>query len=686
MMSSLTNFALSIYVVHTLGAAQFGAFSLAYVTYGFALNASRGLSTDPLMVRFSGMSLPVWRRAVADCTGTAVAVGLATGALVLAAAGVLHGAAGAAFLALGLTLPGLLLQDSWRYSFIALGRGSQAFLNDTIWALTLLPALALLRATGHASVFWFVFAWGATAAIAAAAGPWQAGVMPRLSGNWRWLSRHRDLGPRYVAEGCSSSVSYQLRSYGIGLILGLSALGSVQASFTLFGPVTVLFFGMSLVAIPEAARVLRRSPRRLPLFCMLISAGLAAAGVAWGVMLLIAVPRGLGSWLLGPIWRSTYPLLLPQMLTVIGVGIGFGVGTGLHAHGASRRSLRQAVLVAALYVTGSLVGALAGGAAGSIWGGLAAPWIGAVVGWWQLHAVQRESGHLPAGRRFWPIHPSRRHDDIQAQAQAQAPAPAPAPAVTSWPDLVVLGGTARHDPTPKAVASYPAVLVPPVPAQSARREKIRVAGARVLLATGCLALLAPVSVTGWTLARDLTGTHRTAEAPARTNGTPMRVDATGRARANTYPRKRAYVLKPVSAMPFDPFGDGQANTQLARLAIDGNPGTAWHTESYASAAFGNLKPGTGLLLDMGKTVTITSVRVLLGRVPGADFRVRVGAVASLPDLPAVAHASDVGGQVSLHLARPAHGRYVLVWFTQLPPSPSGTFQASVFAISLKGWA
>ena len=65
--SSLSNFAVGIYVVHTLGAVQFGAFSLAYVTYGFALNASRGLSTDPLMVRFSGTDLPTWRRAAAKC-------------------------------------------------------------------------------------------------------------------------------------------------------------------------------------------------------------------------------------------------------------------------------------------------------------------------------------------------------------------------------------------------------------------------------------------------------------------------------------------------------------------------------------------------------------------------------------------------------------------------------------------
>ena len=187
MVSSLSNFAVSIFVVHVLGAVQFGAFSLAFVTYGFVLNASRGLATDPLMVRFSGTDLPTWRRAVADCTGTATLVGLVAGACALVPAALLSGAAGAAFLALGLTLPGLLLQDSWRYSFFALGRGSQAFINDTIWTLTLLPALAVLRVTGHADVFWFVFAWGITGTIAAAVGPWQARVIPRPAGAWRWV-------------------------------------------------------------------------------------------------------------------------------------------------------------------------------------------------------------------------------------------------------------------------------------------------------------------------------------------------------------------------------------------------------------------------------------------------------------------------------------------------------------------
>ena len=205
--SSLTNFAVSIYVARTLGAVQFGAFSLAYVTYSFVLNASRGVATEPLMVRFSGADLRTWRRAVAKCSGTATVTGLVAGMCVLAAAALLDGTAKFAFLALGLTLPGLMLQDSWRFAFFAIGRGSQAFLNDMVWAAVLLPALVLLRVTGHADVFWCIFAWGAAAAVAAAVGPLQAGSCPGLrahGGGCRGIAT----GVRDPAENTTNSGSY----------------------------------------------------------------------------------------------------------------------------------------------------------------------------------------------------------------------------------------------------------------------------------------------------------------------------------------------------------------------------------------------------------------------------------------------------------------------------------------------
>lgn len=415
--SSITNFAVNIYIARELGAIQYGAFGLAYVTYGFALNASRGLATDPLLVRFSGMNIPIWRRAVRSCTGTAAIVGLVLGACVLGAAALLSGTTRLAFIALGLTLPGLLLQDSWRYAFFALGRGSQAFLNDVFWAVAMVPALVFLRLTGHANVFWFVFAWGAAATAAAAIGPLQARVVPGLSHAVGWLWRQRDLGPRYLAEGTSNSGAVQLRTYGLGLILGLGALGYVLAASTLMGPLQILIYGMGLVALPEAARILRRSPRHMPLFCGLLSAGLVLLGFVWGVALLVALPRGLGAWLLPKLWRPAYPLVWPTTLYFMGWCASVGAGTWLHALAAARRSLRAAVVNSAALLVFSLAGAVAAGTRGSIYGAAVGTWIGALYVWWQVRGAVREYGNGPAGDG---IQPEKRRQGAEPEVSAQA--------------------------------------------------------------------------------------------------------------------------------------------------------------------------------------------------------------------------------------------------------------------------
>jgi O-antigen/teichoic acid export membrane protein len=389
--SSLTNSAISIYIARELGAANFGAFSLAYVTYAFVLNASRGLATDPLVVRFSATDTKVWRRAVACSSGTALGVGLAAGVGVLGAAMLLSGTARLAFLALGLCLPGLMLQDSWRYAFFAAGRGNLAFINDLIWALSMVPALYWLRKTGNGNVFWFVLTWGAAACLAAAIGPLQARVIPRLSAIRAWVTRHRDLGARYLAENTSNSAANQLRTYGVGLILSLAAVGYVQASNTLMGPFLVVLMGISLVTVPEAARMLRRSTRALRLYCMALAVVLAAAAMAWGLVLLFALPRGLGELLLKGLWKPTYPLVLPVTISIAGACVIAGASAGLRALGASRRSLRSQIVTSVLYLALGLAGAYVHGAVGTCEGVAAAVWLAAIVWWWQLRVALREA-------------------------------------------------------------------------------------------------------------------------------------------------------------------------------------------------------------------------------------------------------------------------------------------------------
>ena len=172
---------------------------------------------------------------------------------------------------------------------------------------------------------------------------------------------------------------------------------------------------------------------------------------------------------------------------------------------------------------------------------------------------------------------------------------------------------------------------------------------------------------------------RAASAPSAT-GSPQAAPASASTAAGARPRR----LTPVSATAFGSAGGPGDNSDLARLAIDGNPATAWHTDWYSTARFGNLYPGTGLLVDMGHRVTLTGAAIRLGRAHGASFQLRAGATPTLASLRPVARASGAGGMVRLRFTRPVRARYLLLWFTKLPPGPTGNFQASVYQLVLRG--
>jgi O-antigen/teichoic acid export membrane protein len=386
--SSLTNFTVGIYVARSLGATAFGIFSLAWVTYGVVLNVSRGLATDPLVVRFSGVSTASWRAAVSRSSGTALLLGLVAGAANLLAGAALGGRIGAAFVALGLVLPALLLQDSWRFAFFATGQGGKAFTNDIVWAATLFPAM-MVAARG-ANVFGFVLAWGLSGAVAAAYGCLQTRLLPKLTGVRAWCRQQRDLGSRYLVENVSSSGAVQLRMYGVGAIAGLADVGTIRGAELLLGPFIAVMMGLSMVAVPEAARVLRRSPQRLSAFCLLLGSAQAVAALAWGSALLFLLPSHVGQFALGSVWTSASALILPVTLAVMIGSFLLAATAGLRALAAARRSLRTQLIASTAYVTCGLTGAAIAGALGSSWGITLATLISAGVAWSQLHAGLRE--------------------------------------------------------------------------------------------------------------------------------------------------------------------------------------------------------------------------------------------------------------------------------------------------------
>jgi hypothetical protein len=154
---------------------------------------------------------------------------------------------------------------------------------------------------------------------------------------------------------------------------------------------------------------------------------------------------------------------------------------------------------------------------------------------------------------------------------------------------------------------------------------------------------------------------------------------------STQPPLNAHIIVPVSAVAYGPTGPGSGdNPNDAADVIDASAATPWQTDWYRSAAFGNLQAGTGLLIDMGQPVTITSVLITLGSTPGADLEVLTGTASARSQMRVQASVSDVGGSVSLAMAEPESARYLLIWFTLLPPDAAGTFQATVYNVRIEG--
>lgn len=177
--------------------------------------------------------------------------------------------------------------------------------------------------------------------------------------------------------------------------------------------------------------------------------------------------------------------------------------------------------------------------------------------------------------------------------------------------------------------------------------------------------------------------------PSRTAAaTPAsRPPATGSATPSVRPSPVIKELSAVSATAFGPSGtsDGD-NASSAPRVLAGDGVNAWSSLWYRTPDFGRLQAGTGLLLDMGSEVSVSRVRVVLGAPVGADLSLRLGDTADPADLSTVTSASDVGGTVRLSLSSPVRARYVLVWFTRLPPDDAGTYQVLVYSIKVSGHA
>jgi eukaryotic-like serine/threonine-protein kinase len=147
-----------------------------------------------------------------------------------------------------------------------------------------------------------------------------------------------------------------------------------------------------------------------------------------------------------------------------------------------------------------------------------------------------------------------------------------------------------------------------------------------------------------------------------------------------------------------PKGD---RTELAGVAktIDGNESTGWQSQHYKQAAFGGLKPGMGILINLGQPTAVSAVKVTLNAA-GASAALLTG-----PNDPGNTSAGDeligqwaapgskfhaIGQPVTDHpgtnLVFPVDDKVkvqiLIVWISKLPPDGDKQFQVGIREITV----
>lgn len=137
---------------------------------------------------------------------------------------------------------------------------------------------------------------------------------------------------------------------------------------------------------------------------------------------------------------------------------------------------------------------------------------------------------------------------------------------------------------------------------------------------------------------------------------------------------------------FDPApGDGVENPDQVAFAHDGEQATAWQTQTYATAKFGNLKKGIGLVVDLGSPQQIRGVDLTF-LAAGSDVQLRAMAPdagtqgTTLDAFSPVAQVQNAGQAVAF--TTNTRSRYWLIWLTSLP-RVAGGYRGSVAEMAFR---
>jgi hypothetical protein len=282
-MSSLSNFALSLFVARAVTAREFGAFSVALALYTLLLGASRAYHSEPALL-ISRDAKPGASAADDGLIASTWTWSLAAATLLALASFVLP--LGGALLIMALFLPVLLYQDLLRYLSISASRSASAFRADFLWATTGIAALSALTVTATLNAGSAIAGWASAGALSILflrrthVAPRRGPVRRAYDRSRSWYRINKRLGVRFLIEFGISYAGLHALLFVLPVVLGLEGFGSYKLALLPYVPINLAYTALHLFLMAHASRADVASRRLSWAIPILMSAGAAVLALA----------------------------------------------------------------------------------------------------------------------------------------------------------------------------------------------------------------------------------------------------------------------------------------------------------------------------------------------------------------------------------------------------------------------
>ncbi len=394
-LSSATNFLVSFVALRTLSLEAFGSLAVAILLYGFAIKTSRALSSEPLVIHYTDAGEELDRSVIGRSAGGSFLVGVAIGLSLSMTTPFLDSSLARPLIVLAVSLPFLLVQDSYRFVFFSSGRADLASILDGLWLILAAGALGILAAGPGWSPEAIVGALAITGVVSAIVGVALTRTVPRVWASVTWLVSLRHLGLPILVEQILGIGSRQLILFFIAGYAGIDSLGAIQGARTVFGPFNVALLGFSAFVLPEVARLrdhLQAVRRLIAVAIVLLLAVIGALAIA-----LLSIPDASSIGIFGPNWPSVEVFIVPTAIATAAMAAVAMFQAGLRGLGRTLRSLSASGFMAAMRLVLGVGATVVAGAVGGAFGLAGANLLGSLRFGYVFH-TDTEASHIGAKR------------------------------------------------------------------------------------------------------------------------------------------------------------------------------------------------------------------------------------------------------------------------------------------------